>query len=715
MNATVMAPQSLLACPDPILSVRDLRVKLHTQAGTVEAIRGVSFDLRQGEILAVVGESGSGKSVTFLSVLGLLSRMVPSEITGQVLYGGRDLTTLPADVLRSIRGREVSLIFQDPLSALNPVIRIGDQIADVVQAHEPGVSRAEAWRRAVEALELVRIPNAERRARDYAYQFSGGMRQRVLIAMAIVCRPKVLIADEPTTALDVTIQAQILKLLDQLRRDLSMAMVLITHDLGLVARYADRVAVMYSGRIIEQTGVRTLFREPAHPYSAALLDAVPRIQSRSDSKLTAIPGEPPNIHVVLQGCEFAPRCPRSGGRPICQTDRPSLLNVGDEHFAACHFSDEAQPRPDVRPELTLTPADPLPEGSADAPPFVAGEDAILRVENVAKRFPIRLAGRGRGAFVHAVDDVSFDLKRGETLGVVGESGSGKSTLARLVLKLTEATDGRIEFQGEDITNLGHNDMRRVRNSMQVMFQDSRSAFNPRMTAEAVIAEPLVIAGQWNADGRARVHAMMKRVGLGPHQANRYPHEFSGGQQQRIGLARALILNPAFLVLDEPTASLDVSIRAQIVNLLQELQQELGLSYLFIAHDLSVVHHISDRIAVMYLGRIVELGESDAVCRSPLHPYTRALLDSIPEPDPMLASRGADDVLRGDPPDPINPPTGCPFHTRCAVAAAMAQKPGVETVPVGTSRLPRVCVGARPTLKAHRNGQWAACHFPAVEP
>jgi len=347
-------------------------------------------------------------------------------------------------------------------------------------------------------------------------------------------------------------------------------------------------------------------------------------------------------------------------------------------------------------------------------PFVAGEDAILRAEHLVKRFPVKARGFRRWREVHAVEDVSFDLRRGETLGVVGESGSGKSTMARLVLRLIDTTEGRITFEGEDITHLGHNDLRRARSRMQVMFQDSRSAFNPRMTVEAIIAEPLVISGQWNAEGRARVHAMMKRVGLGPHQANRYPHEFSGGQQQRIGLARALILNPALLVLDEPTASLDVSIRAQIVNLLQDLQSELGLSYLFIAHDLSVVHHISDRIAVMYLGRIVEIGAADAVCRSPLHPYTRALLDSIPEPDPALADSGSHDVPRGDPPDPINPPSGCPFHTRCERAASRGARPDIDAVDAAGRRLPRACVAERPGLDPHRPAHWAACHFPVQE-
>lgn len=704
MNAAAqIAAVRLVEETQPVLSVRDLRVSLNTASGRLEAIRGVSFDVRPSEILAVVGESGSGKSVTFLSVLGLLSRMVPSEVSGQVLFAGQDLAKLSGEALRRLRGRDLSLIFQDPLSALNPVIRIGDQLADVVQAHEPGTSRNEAWRRAVEALELVRIPNARSRVRDYPFQFSGGMRQRVLIAMAIICRPKLLIADEPTTALDVTIQAQILELLDQLRRDMAMSMVLITHDLGLVARYADRVAVMYAGRVVEEAAVGALFGQPVHPYAAALIDAVPGIQSSAAIRLATIPGEPPNIQSVPPGCDFAPRCARRQGRALCTDARPPLSLIAPAHSAACYFAKEASPRVALSIETQQMP---VPVSQERQP----GGDAILRAENIVKRFTVRGGGFGRRRYVHAVDDVTFELRRGETLGVVGESGSGKSTLARLVLRLIDVTEGKVSFEGEDITRLGHDGLRRARNRMQVMFQDSRSAFNPRMTVEAIIAEPLVIAGQWNSQSRARVHAMMKRVGLGPHQANRYPHEFSGGQQQRIGLARALILNPALLVLDEPTASLDVSIRAQIVNLLQDLQEELGLSYLFIAHDLSVVHHISDRIAVMYLGRIVEIGDADGVCRSPLHPYTRALLDSIPEPDPAAAA-GAAPLPVGDPPDPIDPPSGCPFHTRCERAAMIAAKGLIETVEPGGRRLPARCVRERPELNPHRPGHQAACHFP----
>ena len=404
---------------------------------------------------------------------------------------------------------------------------------------------------------------------------------------------------------------------------------------------------------------------------------------------------------MLPGCDFAPRCARRGGREVCLANRPALEATGTNHLVACHFAEET---------AAVHTDDPA-KAAAGQTLIASGSEPILSARGIVKTFPVRRRGLLRASKVHAVNDVSFELLRGETLGIVGESGSGKSTLAKLVLRLSDADEGILEFEGKDITRLGHKDLMRVRTRMQVMFQDSRAAFNPRMTVESIIAEPLIVAGQWDDSGPARVRAIMQKVGLGPHQAKRYPHEFSGGQQQRIGMARALILNPAFLVLDEPTASLDVSIRAQIVNLLQSLQRELGLSYLFIAHDMSIVHYISDRIAVMYLGRIVEIGDADAVCRQPLHPYTRSLLDSIPEPDIELAESTARIEVRGDAPDPINPPPGCPFHTRCARAVEMGAKAGTETAIVGGKPVPRVCCSVRPQLSAQRSEQSSACHFP----
>jgi len=609
---------------EAVLQVRDLVVEIRTDMGVTQPVKGISFDVRRAEFLGVVGESGSGKSVTFLSVLGLLPSLADCTIRGQRLFESTDLSRLDARAMRKLLGSAISIVFQDPLSALNPAFRVGDQIADVVTAHEPGVSRAEARRRAVEALQHVRIPNAAARADDYPHQFSGGMRQRVLIAMAIVCRPRLLIADEPTTALDVTVQAEILALLDQLRRELSMAIVLITHDLGVVATHVDRVAVMYQGRIVEQAPVLELFQRPRHAYTRALLASV--------------------LHL---------------GGPL---------------------------RDDAAAE--------------------AGEAPVLRVKDLAKTFDL---GHRRGV-VHAVRDVSFELRPGETLGIVGESGSGKSTMARCVMHLVEPSSGDVVLEGTRIDGADKASIRKLRDRMQLVFQDSRAALNPRMTVEEIVGEPLAIRGQWREGGADRVARMLARVGLEPQHAQRYPHEFSGGQQQRIGIARALILHPAVVVLDEPVSSLDVSIRGQIIDLLEELQREFGLSYLFIAHDLSVVHHMSDRVAVMYLGRVVEIGDADSVCLAPKHPYTQLLIESVPLADPAAPRTDAALRVPGERPDPMHPPSGCVFHTRCPRARAVARASLRDSVEVEGDPIPAVCVNEAPHLRPLPGGVCVACHF-----
>ncbi|HEX4508689.1 MAG TPA: dipeptide ABC transporter ATP-binding protein, partial [Burkholderiaceae bacterium] len=609
---------------EPVLQVRDLVVEIRTDMGLTQPVKGISFDVRRGEFLGVVGESGSGKSVTFLSVLGLLPSLADCTIRGQRIFESTDLSLLGAREMRKLLGAAVSIVFQDPLSALNPAFRIGEQIADVVTAHEPRVSRDEARRRAVEALRHVRIPNPAARADDYPHQFSGGMRQRVLIAMAIVCRPRLLIADEPTTALDVTVQAEILALLDQLRREMSMAVVLITHDLGVVAAYAERVAVMYQGRIVEQAPVRDLFQRPRHTYTRSLLAGV--------------------LHL---------------GQPL-------------------HAGRAAE----------------------------AAQEPVLRVENLAKTFAL---GRRRGA-VPAVRDVSFELRQRETLGIVGESGSGKSTMARCVMHLIEPSSGEVMLEGTRIDSADKASIRKLRDRMQLVFQDARAALNPRMTVQEIVGEPLAIRGQWHEGGAERVARMLARVGLEPEHAQRYPHEFSGGQQQRIGIARALILHPAVVVLDEPVSSLDVSIRGQIIGLLEELQREFGLSYLFIAHDLSVVHRISDRVAVMYLGRMVEIGDADSVCLAPKHPYTRLLIESVPAADPAVPRSDAVLRLSGERPDPMHPPSGCVFHTRCPLARTLAAADNQEWVEVEGDRVPAVCVNDVPRLLPEPGGACVACHF-----
>ena len=702
VHHSVLKPVQQPDFAPPLLAVRGLSVSILTDTGVAPAVRGVSLEVSPGEILAVVGESGSGKSVTFLTVMGLLRSMMRCEIAGSVSFNGQELTSASPETLRRLRGRTLSMIFQDPLSALNPVFRVGDQIANVLRAHEPHLSRRAALSRAVEALDLVRIPSAGARARDYPHQFSGGMRQRAMIAMAIACRPKLLIADEPTTALDVTTQSEILDLLDGLRRDLAMALVLITHDLGIVARYADRIAVMYGGRVVEQASFEAIFSRPAHPYTTALLQAVPKLTETPGARLASIAGEPSAAHIDPAGCAFEPRCGRAQGSLTCRSVRPELKQLAPNHEVACH-------RPPTMPRGAAAhlPAPPVIGSLKTGEAMAAAPEGVLRVDSICKSFSTRTF---KPVLVHAVADVSFEVARGETLGVVGESGSGKSTLARLILRLIEPTSGRIFIEGRDVTKLGQRDLLSVRDRVQVMFQDSRSALNPRMRVEAIVGEPLMIRGQWRRGGAGRVRTMLKRVGLSPRLAFRYPHEFSGGQQQRIALARALMLNPALLVLDEPVSSLDVSIRAQIINLLKELQEETRLSYVFIAHDLAVVRNISHRIAVMYVGRIVELGPAGAVCDDPLHPYTRALVDAVPVADPTVARARLSGVLVGDAPSPITPPSGCPFHPRCRHATDIAARGGVAVRSESGRRLPDVCATQRPALVQKANGRWAACHF-----
>jgi peptide/nickel transport system ATP-binding protein len=690
------------SCGSALLEVHDLKVTIETDAGPMHVVRGVSFQVLKSEFFCVVGESGSGKSVTFLSILGLLPTMVPCKITGDVRFGSLDLRSASRATLQSVRGRELSIVFQDPLSALNPVFRIGEQIANVVRAHDRGVSPAEAMRRAVESLELVRIPNAAARAHDYPHQFSGGMRQRVLIAMAIVCRPKLLIADEPTTALDVTVQAEILALLNRLRLELSMSVVLITHDLGLVARYADRVAVMYAGRIIEQAGVHDIFAHQRHPYTDALLRTLPRIGQES-VRLVSILGEAPNGNVETAGCAFEPRCGRSSNPALCATTVPALLDVTENHAAACYF-----PLKSIADGATHAPVDVKPADRTNGVVPTATSQTLLQVRGLCRHYVTRAhAGRGK-VILRAVDDVSFELSKGETLGIVGESGSGKSTLARCILQLVEPTAGEITFDGQTIHKDNARTLRMMRDRAQLVFQDARAALNPRMTIEQIVGEPLVIRGLWKLGGRERVLAMLAKVGLTSQQATRFPHEFSGGQQQRVGIARALIMNPALVVLDEPISSLDVSIRAQIINLLEDLQEEFSLSYLFIAHDLSVVHHISDRVAVMYHGQIVEVGSADAVCETPLHPYTQMLVAAVPEPDPLVARRGS--APAGiEPSRAIAMPTACPFALRCPLAQAVAARGG-ETIEAEGRRVPRICMDQRPPLQMQLTGTSVACHF-----
>lgn len=666
-----------------LLDVQDLRVRFETADGTLEAVRGVNLDVNEGETFGIVGESGSGKSVTTQAVLGLLRG---ATVTGRAEFEGRDLLTMPPRELRRIRGSRIGMVFQDPLSSLHPHFRVGSQIAEAISAHER-ISSSAARRRAIELLAMVGLGQPDRRVEEYPHQFSGGMRQRVMVAMAVALRPALVIADEPTTALDVTVQAQILELLKDLARDHGTAVVLITHDLGVVADVADRVATMYAGTVVE-TGTRLdMYYQPHHPYTRGLLDSIPG-DTPAGRRLQAIKGQPPSLLGHPHGCMFRMRCPSA--MPECEQDPPAR-NVTSAHVSMCWLPVKAASEPRAVPQRSPRAA----RGSLWDEDCAA--DVLLRLTRVSKVFRRRGGWLSRHSEeVRAVEQVSLAVRRGETLGIVGESGCGKSTLARLITGLLPTTSGKVELGGEDITNLSEKVMRPYRRDVQMIFQDPYGSLNPRRRVGAIIADPFVIHG---TDGtislKDRVKELMELVGLNPEHYNRFPSEFSGGQRQRIGIARALATRPKLLVCDEPVSALDVSIQAQIVNLLQDLQSELGLTYIFIGHDLSVIKHIADRTAVMYLGSVVEIGETRQVFSDPRHPYTQALLSAAPIADPNRSDGRRRILLSGEVPSPINPPSGCRFHPRCP----RAQQACAQTSP----ELERADV-------LHEGGE-VACFFP----
>ncbi|MFE3516130.1 dipeptide ABC transporter ATP-binding protein [Streptomyces sp. NPDC059166] len=602
-----------------LLEVRDLGVEFTSPDGSVvPAVRGVSFSVRRGGTLAVVGESGSGKSTTALA----LTRMLPGTgriTTGTVRFEGRDLAGLSEPDLRKVRGARIGMVFQDPMTALNPVMTVGRHLDEVLRAHGDH-DRTARRARVLELLDRVGIPEPHRRADDHPHQFSGGQRQRVLIAMALAGEPDILLADEPTTALDATVQDQILTLLSDLNRETGTALVLITHNMGVVARTCERVLVMYAGGVVEDGPTAEVLTRPRHPYTAGLLAAVPRLASPSGTRLTGIPGSPPDLALLADGCAFAERCALAEDR--CRTTTPP----------------PAEPVPGVRVAClpAAVRADPLP---APVPPArivrPAPGPVILRAEDLRKTYGRRVRG-GRGGHT-ALDGVSLTLSAGETLGIVGESGSGKSTLARVLAHAHPADGGRMVLHGEDVTRPSRRSLHTVRRQVQMVFQDPYASLNPRMTAGQLIAEPLLAFGLGDRRERdARVAELLGLVGLDPAVADRHPRSFSGGQRQRIGIARALAPEPSVLICDEPVSALDVSVQAQVVGLLTDLQRDLGLALVFIAHDLAVVRQVSHRIAVMHRGRIVESGAADVICEKPGHPYTRALLAAAPEPVPRTA-------------------------------------------------------------------------------
>ncbi|MFF7653573.1 dipeptide ABC transporter ATP-binding protein [Streptomyces sp. NPDC007983] len=669
----------------PLLRVDDLHVEIPDRDGdrrrTVHALDGVSLDLAPGEALGLVGESGCGKTMTALSILGLLPG--GGRITGGSLtFAGTDLASAPEPVLRGVRGNSIGMVFQDPLTSLNPTMTIGAQVAEPLLLHK-GVAKAEAWRRAEEMLRLVGLPKPGERLRSYPHQLSGGMRQRVAIAMALICEPRLLIADEPTTALDVTTQAQILELIDELRARLGMAMILVTHDLGVIARRVDRVAVMYAGRTVERAGVRTLFAAPRHRYTQALFAALPERAADASQPLATIPGLPPSSSPARPaGCRFAPRCGFASER--CEAEEPPLTAAEHEGHAFACFHPVP---PGIDPVAQVVPA-------APAPAPVRTDETLLRVTGLTKDYPLRggpFARRG-GAVVSAVAGVSLSVRRGETFGIVGESGCGKSTLGRLVVGMEPPTAGSVRFGGRDIATLDRRARKAHRREVQLMFQDSYAAMDPRMRVAEILREPLVIQGIGDRAGqRARIARLLDDVGLPRGAVDRHPHEFSGGQRQRLGLARALALSPSLVVADEPVSALDVSVQAQILNLMRDLQRETGVAYLFISHDLAVVRYLADRVGVMYLGKLVESGPAATVFAAPLHPYTCGLLDTADQADPDDGPTAA--PLGGETPSAADPPSGCRFRTRCPRARDICARE--EPMP------------AEPAAPGHQ----VACHFP----
>ncbi len=668
---------------EPLLRVENLRTWFFTDAGVVRAVDGVSFTLNRGEALGIVGESGSGKSVAAKSIIRLLEE--PARIVeGSIRFRGRDIASIPEGELRDIRGAEIAMVFQDPMTSLNPVLRVGRQLIETMTAHKRYVPAA-ARTRAAALLGRMGIAGPERALNSWPHQFSGGMRQRVMLAMGFANDPALILADEPTTALDVTIQAQILDLLRELNADFGTAVILISHDLGVIANLCARVLVMYAGEVVEEGRPEDLLSDPRHPYTWALLHAAPRLDQTmaADRRLATIEGQPPDARAWPEGCRFRARCPFAV--EACAR-HPELLAVAEGRSARCWVTQAGRR---LRPPAAVV--------SAPAPRRTGQPRSLLEVRALAKHFELpRENFMEKRRVLHAVDGVDLEIRAGETVGLVGESGSGKSTIAKLIMRLEEPTGGSIAFEGQDITHAPQSRIRPLRRRMQMIFQDPYGSLNPRMTVQEILTGPLRLHGLARdaAAARARVSELLDVVGLPPAAAQRFPHEFSGGQRQRISIARALAVEPVFVLGDEPISALDVNIQGQIINLMIGLQERLGLTYLFIAHDLAVVRHISDRIVVLYLGRVMETAPAAELFARPLHPYTVSLISAVPTGDAAATRVRQRIILRGEIPSPISPPSGCRFRTRCPAAAPRCA--------VETPALAEIAVGHR-----------VACHFPGA--
>ncbi|WP_042164212.1 dipeptide ABC transporter ATP-binding protein [Paenibacillus gorillae] len=699
-----------------LLAIDRLSVDFTTAKGRLRAISDVSLHLEAGETVCLVGESGSGKTITSKSIMRLIDYENGVISGGSIVLDGEELSTMPQSELRALRGRKMAMVFQEPMAAFDPVFTVGSQIIEVILRHKQR-NKAGAWEHAVHLLRRVGIPEPEVRMKQYPNELSGGMLQRAMIAMALACGPELLIADEPTTALDVTIQAQILHLLQELKQEFNMAILLVTHDMGIAAEMADRVIVMYAGQVVEQATAVQLFEQPHHPYTRGLLQSITTMDSDRNARLYAIQGSIPNLSELPGGCRFHPRCPFATEQ--CLAETPPLAEVNGRLSACWHAgrlvqsdswysvlsektaetSESVVPDKKQHLEVKSIAANRLQlevdsNTSSDSKINESSASELLfKVEGLSKHYPIRggLLNRSQSR-IRAVDQVSFAIRQGETFGLVGESGSGKSTLGRVLLQLEGATEGSVSFRGQSLSELSGADLRRARRDMQIVFQDPQGSVNPRWSVGEIIGEPLRVHEKalGGKERRARVEELLELVGLNPAWYDRYPHEFSGGQRQRIGIARAIALQPRFILADEAVSALDVSVQAQIVNLMKDLQQRLNLTYLFIAHGLNIVRHISDRIGVMYLGKLVEIAPSEELFRNPAHHYTRGLISSIPQPDP--ARKREFIAIQGEIPSPAKPPGGCRFHTRC---------------PAATDR----CRNEEPAMREVGTDHFTACHYP----
>ncbi|MFQ5451264.1 MAG: dipeptide ABC transporter ATP-binding protein [Nitrospinaceae bacterium] len=669
-----------------LLEVKNLRT--HFKVGfdqTARAVDGVSFQLEQGKTLAIVGESGCGKTQTAFSIMRLIAEN-GYHPSGEVLFQNKDLMTQTDEEMRRLRGNALSMIFQEPMTSLNPLYRVGNQLTEPLRIHKM-VQKGPARERAVELLAQVGIPEPNKRINDFPHQLSGGMKQRVMIAMALACQPRLLIADEPTTALDVTIQAQVLRLMADLQRQTGMSILLITHDMGIVNQMADSICIMYAGRVVEQGSRSQIFGRMSHPYTRRLFDSVPKPED-VPYLLNTIPGMVPPATEYGEGCLFADRCPFV--MEVCRKRDSTHHLLEPGHRVACHLFEHGGDGRSLYRDQERLPA----------PPRRVEESIILQVRSLKTHFPVRKGILRRvAAYIKAVDGVNLDIKRGFTVALVGESGCGKTTFGESILRLIREAVGKVLFRGHNLLSMKTAALKKFRKDLQIVFQDPFGSLSPRMTVEDLVGEGLRVHQPEQSDGdkRKAIEAVLQEVGLDPSVVQRYPHEFSGGQRQRVAIARALILNPEFVVLDEPTSALDVSVQAQVLNLLKELQSKRGLTYLFISHNLSVVRYMADTVAIMYLGRIVEHAPVNDIFEKPRHPYTRSLLEAVPS----LGERQPFEPLVGDVPSPRDPPPGCHFHPRCPLY--LQEPPG--------SPLARKCETQYPG-KTGSDRTYVCCHAPA---